>query len=64
MIAGSSGKPIEADNKRILTRGDALVGINKIQFQKGLLMVRFMDNCRMADKCHAALVASVLVCWV
>ena len=34
------------------------MGINKIQFQKGLSMAGFMENYGTEDKCHAALVAS------
>lgn len=34
------------------------MGINKIQFQKGLSMSEFMENYGTEEKCHAALVAS------
>ncbi|MDP1786385.1 IS1595 family transposase [Nitrosomonas sp.] len=34
------------------------MGINKIQFQKGLSMAGFMEKYGTEDKCHAALVAS------
>lgn len=34
------------------------MGINKIQFQKGLSMAKFMENYGTEDKCQAALVAS------
>lgn len=34
------------------------MGINKIQFQKGLSMAEFMKNYGTEDRCHAALVAS------
>ncbi|CAG9934120.1 protein of unknown function [Candidatus Nitrotoga arctica] len=34
------------------------MGINKIQFQKGLSMTGFMENYGTEDKCYAALVAS------
>ena len=37
------------------------MGINKIQFQKGLSMAGFMENYGTEDKCHAALVASSIV---
>lgn len=34
------------------------MGINKIQFQKGLSMAEFMKNYGTEEKCHAALVVS------
>ena len=33
------------------------MGINKVQFQKGLSMVQFMDQYGTEEKCHAAVVA-------
>ena len=34
------------------------MGINKIQFQKGMSMAEFIENYGTEEKCHAALVAS------
>lgn len=34
------------------------MGINRIQFQKGLSMAEFMENYGTEEKCHASLVAS------
>ena len=33
------------------------MGINKVQFQKGLSMVQFMERYGTEDKCRAAVVA-------
>ena len=34
------------------------MGINRVQFQKGLSMAEFMERYGTEEKCHAALVAS------